>query len=764
MAKFKTPRMCGYSTRHMRRILKCRYNSCLQLLNQYASNQSTEVPSIQSEDTLSTCQSEICEIPDPPPEFSVNEKKNRKFDFEEFSVNEEKDRKFDFEASNFTNIEPSCSYDSASKNSTKFNDLLTMDEVVDDEDTCSENSFQNTSFESNCESTSSDEEEKVSTEMSFEECCDDKDGLLKRLLRNWALKFHITLVALTALLLIFKSVFDANLPLDARTLMGTVRKIETVEMSGGIYHHFGLERAVKHIFREKSLKQKQVEDIKLLINVDGLPISKSGTKSLWLILCSEIDCEKVYPVGVFYGENKPNNANDFIKPFVDEAISLCKDGLKDSNVNISIAAFICDAPAKSFIFSLKGHTGYNSCPYCLITGKCIRPKPTRTKKKQKGRVCFPGLGPYQLKTDEEFAQNKYNDSEETSILTKIPRFGCVTKVPSDYLHLVLLGAMRKEIRLWLHGPRTARLKRQQILAINERILKVRQSIPKEFNRKPRLLEEYNHWKGTEFRTFLLYSGVVVIKNAVPPTLYSNFILLHTAITILINKIHLEHRQNIEYARELLKQYVKNFGKIYGKHYISHNIHNLLHLCDHVLNYGILDNFSAFRFENYMSDIKRMIRKGSKPVEQIAKRYSEIEKAERNQSAVPEIVLQQNHTAGPVPENLLPNVSKQYKILKNKQFTINCNSEKDNCVVLKNRTFFTIKNIIKLNNAEIQMIGNNLSLKESLYSEPDSRLFNIHITDNCSEALHSFSVEDILSKVWKIPTKQGSVVIPLSHSA
>lgn len=736
--------MCGYSTRHIRRIIKRRCEHDLRLLNQVEMElEPTESADIQTEGISSDSRSETSETSEPVLESLINE---------ENDVNPE--------SSNFEINEPSFSHESIPKATEHSEASLTIDESSNTEETCSEDSGEDdvsSSLNTSHEDISNDENE--TNENLFQE---KDDSPLKRLLRNWANKFRITLVALTALLLILKPMFDVNLPLDARTLMGTLRKTEIIEMSGGIYHHFGLERAVNNIIREKVRNQQPVDSIKLIINVDGLPISKSGTESLWLILCSEMECKNVYPVGVFYGKNKPKDSNEFLQSFVDEAIYLSRNGLKNSAV--SIEAFVCDAPAKSFVFNLKGHTGYNCCPYCLIEGKFVRPKQPRNKnKKSKGRVCFPGIGPFKLKTDEGFAKNKYNDSDEISILTKIPEFGCITKVPLDYLHLILLGAMKKEISLWLHGPRTTRLKEKQIVTINKRLLVLRKSIPKEFNRRPRLLQEFKFWKGTEFRTFLLYSGIVSMKNTVPPKIYSNFLLLHAAVTILINSIHIQHKENIEYAHELLQQYVRNFGKIYGEHYISYNIHNLLHICEHVLKYGVLDNFSAFRFENYMMNIKRMIRKGSKPVEQIARRYSEMENAERDSISPPEFILKHSHIAGPVTEDSLPNIVKQFKILKSEKFNLDCNSMRDNCVLLKNGNFFIVKNIVKLKNSKIQIIGNKLLSKESLYSEPDSRDFDIHLTDNSDGQLYSFFIQDVLSKVWKIPSARGSIVIPLAHS-
>lgn len=73
------------------------------------------------------------------------------------------------------------------------------------------------------------------------------ERLLKEAIRDWALKFHITLVALSALLLLLEVIFNVNLPVDGRTLLGTLKICKVTEIKGRTYHHFGLQRAIKNI-------------------------------------------------------------------------------------------------------------------------------------------------------------------------------------------------------------------------------------------------------------------------------------------------------------------------------------------------------------------------------------------------------------------------------------------------------------------------------------------------------------------------------------
>ncbi|XP_035220112.1 uncharacterized protein LOC118193173, partial [Stegodyphus dumicola] len=57
---------------------------------------------------------------------------------------------------------------------------------------------------------------------------------------------------------------------------------------------------------------------------------------------------------------------------------------------------------------------------------------------------------------------------------------------------------------------------------------------------------------------------------------------------------------------LLNLFVVNFGLYNGKRYISHNVHGLLHTCEDVKMFWLLENYSTFKFESYISSIKKLI--------------------------------------------------------------------------------------------------------------------------------------------------------------
>lgn len=72
------------------------------------------------------------------------------------------------------------------------------------------------------------------------------------------------------------------------------------------------------------------------------------------------------------------------------------------------------------------------------------------------------------------------------------------------------------------------------------------------------------------------------------------------------------REYLSYVQELVFFFIKTFIKLYGIH-VSHNVHSLFHLVDDVRRFGPLDDFSAFKFENYMQTLKKLLRKSEKPL-------------------------------------------------------------------------------------------------------------------------------------------------------
>lgn len=69
-------------------------------------------------------------------------------------------------------------------------------------------------------------------------------------------------------------------------------------------------------------------------------------------------------------------------------------------------------------------------------------------------------------------------------------------------------------------------------------------------------------------------------------------------------------------------YVPHYGKLYDEKYLSYNVQNILHLANDVQTFGSLDNFSCFKYKNYMQKIKKKLHICGKPLQKLFNRISE----------------------------------------------------------------------------------------------------------------------------------------------
>lgn len=580
---------------------------------------------------------------------------------------------------------------------------------------------------------------------------------LKSILPRWTVDCNIDQASITKLLHeIREKVPSIQLPLDCRTLLKTPRSTVTFEIAGGQYHHFGLNSCLEKLIICQQKKVIVNNKIELLINVDGAPVGKSSEKSLWPILCSDKILKKVYIVGVFYGTSKPNDADEFIQHFVNEAVDYVTNGFtfNDQSYDITIDGIICDAPAKAYLLGIKCHSGYSSCTKCDIYGTY-----------RKG-VCFPNENS-KPRTDEKFKNFEYLKEKfqlKRTSLTKIPKLGLVTGVPLDPMHLLFLGVVRKIIYILLFGATRRKLPAHIINAISQILIALRDHVPYEFARKPRDLKYIKIFKATEFRLTGAYTGIVAFRKHLSASVYKNFCTLHVIISIYSNPLLIKDPEWIDYAEKLSKKFVNKFQQLYGTRYVSHNIHNFQHLADDVRRYGELDNFSAFRFENFIAQIKRYIRSGNRPLQQLARRCKEVEILQDSPIDLNEEKnLKQPHSQGPLTNNF--NVVDQYNVGTFHGFTVNCTDDKNNYLLINQHRVIRALNIVVDQDEETYLIGQELDIIQPIFTYPcSSSLLGQHVVSQSLDApLGYWNVRSISAKLFKMPFDDNLAVLPILHT-
>lgn len=187
-----------------------------------------------------------------------------------------------------------------------------------------------------------------------------------------------------------------------------------------MYYHFGLSSAIQDHF--KCISTKNVDIIKVVIGIDGLLISKSNANQLWSILGYIRPFKNyVFPIGIYWGHEKPEDSNLYLKQFVIEAKELLTNGIDIKGVifKVIIDGFSVDAPVKSYVLKVKGHAGYDSCTRCLEEGEYL-----------KNRSCFPYTKSSEKKrTHNDYINKKYEEhhvGNNISILSDLPGINIVS--------------------------------------------------------------------------------------------------------------------------------------------------------------------------------------------------------------------------------------------------------------------------------------------------------------------------------------------------
>lgn len=574
-------------------------------------------------------------------------------------------------------------------------------------------------------------------------------------LAQWATKYAISMNALGELLSILQK-RCSELPKDPRTLLKTATADDIVpnmrNISNGYYYHFGIETGIKMQIKSRDVcsTEQQSDTLSVQINVDGVPLFKSTNGQFWPIL-GRIDNPIVgepYVIGIFYGVNKPSNL-DFLHDFIAEYEKLKATGIivGGSIFKFRISAIICDAPARAFLKDVKIHTAYSGCERCTQTGVW------------NGKMTFPDVTA-PSRTDESFQNMLDTEHHKGKSCLSNLGIGMVSQFVLDYMHLICLGVVRRLVWLWLCGPLTlnCRMGAKMVQAISDALLTLKTFIPTEFARKPRSLSEWQRWKATEYRQFLLYTGPVVLHGKLPDAMYNNFLLLSVGIRLLLEKdLNVDM---VTYAHQLLISFVTHYSQLYGADMVVYNVHNVIHLSDDYKRFGSLDSISAFCFENYLGQLVKLVRKPNKPLEQVVRRL--LERIEfispaANISSSECVVHLDEHSGGFVPPTF--GLCKQYKKISINGIRVSI-STGNNCIVLENEIVL-VRNII-VKDCITYVIYQKFCKQQDFFTYPlNSSRLEIYKVGELSSVMSVAPLSCFKKKNIILPYRESFVVFPFA---
>lgn len=278
-------------------------------------------------------------------------------------------------------------------------------------------------------------------------------------------------------------------------------------------------------------------------------------------------------------------------------------------------------------------------------------------------------------------------------------------------------------------------------------------LPQEIHRQMRSLDYVSLWKGLEYRNFLNYVAIVVLKDFLPSKHYNHLLVLFCAVRICSST---KYAHLLPAARMLFADFINDYKALYGVENITSNVHNLCHIVDEVQRFGTLQTLTAYPFENFLHQLKKLVRSGPNPLAQVAARLSE---------------TSNNHKAIDLSFNL-----------DEKFHQVNCEQSQENKLIL---TSFTLSHkfqdqwfltrdskIVKFTrflkfDAECKVEGQEVisvhNYFEAPFASPILHVFEADIKTNNLSGLKIFGTNNIFCKLVAIPRKDGTVFIPLLHT-
>lgn len=297
---------------------------------------------------------------------------------------------------------------------------------------------------------------------------------------------------------------------------------------------------------------------------------------------------------------------------------------------------------------------------------------------------------------------------------------------------------------------SAKLPIASIKALSSRLELAKQLCPKEFSRQLINVTRHRSFKATEHRQILLYTGPVIFFELMNKATYLHFLLLHSAIHILADPISCRNAEFINKAEEMLKIFVKRVPEHYGIEFLAYNIHGLIHLCNDVRNYGSLDSFSAFPYENNMQHLRKMCRKPNHQLQQIVNRRHKEKKLHKNNFSFINVIQVSNmHENGPVPAIFQSfRYYSQYRNLLCPMFTLSLNG-RDDTIILEDSSICIIQNIIKGDNKYYFVVKRFLKIENFFYTLVTSSEVGIYHCSSLSDQFIIVDLDQVIGKGFKL---------------
>lgn len=587
------------------------------------------------------------------------------------------------------------------------------------------------------------------------------ENTFKQQLATFVRKSNLSCANSASLLKLLRENGHPELPCSRPSLLRTPRtRIRIRPCNPGEYYHFSLKKCLRRCNYSFLINAELVQ---IDINIDGVSLSKSSNLKMWPILGAFPGQPDTSPflIGCYVGRADPGDIEVYLQEFIDEIRDVTNNGCLVTPQLIpkpfKIRLFSCDMPARSFVKDVLGHSSLYGCDRCHQQCYHINLK----------MIYQTDKGPE--RTDDTFhnrnhIQHHHGGSLNRRMLIEHEdlNIGMVSQFVIDDMHLVHLGVTKRIIlNLFIktNACNSVYLQNDIKQILDTKYISFSPYIPSEFTRQTRsILSEVKRWKAVEFRLYLLYTGIVLLRDRVGPDLYQHFLLLSLSIRLLSSASSYE--QNILACEDMLQKFVTDYPLIYKETDVVYNVHGLLHITEDVRRYGPIGSYSAYRFENHQRELKKHVKKYSKILQQINNRVEEIE-------VVNEINIDIGFVGPPRPrlidQDIFPGCNSSYRGFKFGSFTLQ-NNLRDSCCLLTSSDIPVEVQEFVIHENEEYIIGKRFTNPRNFFTEPHESMdyFLIFLVHPPGNEIFYFKREEVRCKLMRLPYRECFVLIPLLH--
>lgn len=451
--------------------------------------------------------------------------------------------------------------------------------------------------------------------------------LVQDSLEVFAIKNNLSGVAVDELLYILRQNGFESLPKSHKTLRESKTRIDIQKMGEGTFFIRNLRKMLTsrlNLVDKKELKSHMFIDL----SADGVPVGKSTTEQLWpyMVHIRHQSRFKPFVWASHSGSHKPSDPDLMLQEFNEQLMELHRVPIEidGKQIIIHFHKFKGDLPSVALNLGVKNPGGYFACRYCFVPG---------TYDNDLHKVIYNDLNA-PLRSDSSFRAEVLTDSTQLkkserhvlrlSEFVLYTNFDLCFNVDLDAMHLALFGDTKKDLNSWFHLTKSkAKFSTKVRAKFEAELANSFTQFPAEFNRHGRPVKDVAHWKATEFKSFLLYTFMIVYPH-MPKHIADHFMFLFCAMRILAHPQYYRTLNNL--ADKFLREYVKKCVEIYGEKHLDLSTHLLIHLASTAADNSLpIFEESCFRFENCIKIIKDQLKAGPLPLEQLANRLDEKEK-------------------------------------------------------------------------------------------------------------------------------------------